>query len=95
MRTTTLERVTLDVDKELLMDGRFLPFPVLSKLVREYEESHSIPGKKLQTRLYNSLYAGRYYDRMVHGVKCVDVFPHPQEEHGKASLEITYRIIGG
>ena len=47
----------------------------------------------MQTRLYNSLYAGRYSDRMVHGVKCVDVFP--QEGLGKASLEITYRIIGG
>lgn len=72
MRHADTERLTLDITNERLLDGRYISFASLAGMVRKYEESHSIPGKKLQVKLYNSLYGGKYPVMEMYGVRFVD-----------------------
>ena len=72
MRHADTERLTLDITEERLRDGRYMSFASLAGMVRKYEESHSVPGKKLQIKLYNSLYGGKYPVMEMYGVRFVD-----------------------
>lgn len=87
MRTAEPVRIEIELGDTPLLDGRYLSFTDLASRVRKYEESHSVPGKKLQTRLYNSLYAGKYPIMEMYGIRFIDVH---SPQRSDASLIIDF-----
>lgn len=68
-----IEKVTVKVSKDELIDNKWLHYQLLSKKLGDMEKTGDLGYKSLRNRLYNSAACGKYNMEMKAGLKCIDI----------------------
>ena len=83
-------KLEIEVKKEDLISGQYIPVSVVSDRLRVMEEEKEMPNKSLRYRFYNTVNSNRYNTKTFAGIKCIDI----KEPMIKlASLELTFKEI--
>lgn len=89
MRTiTNIEKITIKVTNDDLIEGEWIPYTVLSEKVKEIEMLQNMTYKSLRVKLYNSCSLGKYNTATRAGVKCINV--KDTMKSNSASLYLTF-----
>lgn len=84
-----IDNITVKVNKEELINEKWLAFQLLSKKLAKIEEDKSLEYKKLRNKMYNSQACSKYNSETIAGMKCIDV-TNPMK--GTASLTLTFEV---
>lgn len=85
----SIDKVTVKVSKEELINGKWLAFQLLSKKLAKIEEDERMEYKRLRNKMYNSQACSKYNSETVAGMKCIDT-ENPMK--GTASLTLTFEV---
>lgn len=82
-----VDKITIKVSDNELIDGKWLNYQLLSKKLGEIEKSNNMGYKSLRNKLYNSSACSKYNTTEIAGLKCIDV-DNPMK--ATASLELVF-----
>ena len=88
MRTIKdISEVTVSVNKDILLEDKYLSVQVLSEMLKTKEEKENLGYKRLRNKMYNSLGAEKYNTISRYGMTFVDT-ENPMKN--TASLKLTF-----
>jgi hypothetical protein len=79
--------VKLKVKKEELIEGKWLPYQVVSQKLQDYETKNNLAYKSLRAKLYNSRTCNKYNMDEKYGLPCVNI---EEPMKGTASLQLIF-----
>ena len=86
-----IEKVTIEVTKDDLLEGKWLHYQLLSKKLADIEKEKNMNYKSLRNRLYNSYACGKYNIETKAGLKCIDI-ENPMKNNS-ASLVLDFKKV--
>lgn len=86
---TSTENITIKVQRDSLLEGKFLPFTTLSNKLHAIETEKNLGYKQLRNRLYNSKNCNKYNMQEIAGIPCIDV-KNPMKS--VASLSLSFEV---
>lgn len=88
MRTIKdISEVTVSVNKDILLENKYLSVQVLSEILKTKEEKENLGYKRLRNKMYNSLGAEKYNTISRYGMTFVDI-ENPMKN--TASLKLNF-----
>lgn len=84
-----IEKVTVKVSKNELLEGKYIHCKLLSEKLGKIEEKNDLRYKSLRSRFYNSCACNKYNMTEKAGLKLIDV-ENPML--ATASLELTFEV---
>lgn len=91
MRTVKEEiKVKFTVTGEDLIDNRYIPYVLLSDMLKQKEINEKIPNEKLRMNLYNMHKGNKFNEKVIARMVCIDV-KEPMKE-GKSSLVLEFEV---
>jgi len=91
MRTVTnIEKVTVNVTKDELLNDKWLSFQLLSKKLGEIEQQERMVYKQLRNKFYNSRACKKYKMETIAGVVYIDI-DNPMRDNAEASLMLSFK----
>lgn len=91
MRTVTnIEKVTVNVTKDELLNDKWLSFQLLSKKLGEIEQQERMVYKQLRNKFYNSRACKKYNMETIAGVVYIDT-ENPMRDNAEASLMLSFK----
>lgn len=85
-----IDKVTIKVTEDELIEGKWLNFQLLSKKLGDLEKEGNMGYKSLRNKLYNSIACGKYNTKEIAGLKCFDI-DNPMK--ATASLSLTFERV--
>lgn len=74
MRTVKdVETVKVKVEDKNLIEGKYIPYNIVSKKLADVEKENNYGYKSLRNRLYNSYACNKYNVVEKAGIKCIDI----------------------
>lgn len=86
----TIDKVTLQVTDNELIEGKWINYQLLSKKLGDVEKSKGMAYKALRNKLYNSINCNKYNMKEIAGLKCFDI-ENPIK--GTASLVLSFERV--
>lgn len=86
--TDTIE-ISIKVNDDDLLEKKWIPHTVLSKMISDLEKTKQANTVSLKTRFYNSLAGGKYNTKTLAHIKCLDTV-NTMVENKVASLNIKF-----
>lgn len=84
------EKLTIQIDKKDLFEGKWLNLQLLSQKIHEIETREKMNYKALRNRMYNSRYCNKYNIKDIAGITCIDV-TNPMQNM-QASLVLEFEV---
>lgn len=89
MRTVKdVETIKVKVEDKNLIEGKYIPYNIVSKKLADVEKENNYGYKSLRNRLYNSYACNKYNVVEKAGIKCIDI-EEPMKVK-RASLVLTF-----
>lgn len=74
MRTVKdVKTVKVKVEDKNLIEGKYIPYNIVSKKLADVEKENNYGYKSLRNRLYNSYACNKYNVVEKAGIKCIDI----------------------
>lgn len=67
------EKITLKIGKDDILNGKYVPFTVVSAKLGKMEEAQSRVYKSLRNKLYNSRTCKKFNLTTIAGIECFDL----------------------
>lgn len=89
MRTIKdVETITVKIEDKDLIEGKYIPYNIVSKKLADVEKENNYGYKSLRNRLYNSYACNKYNVIEKAGIKCIEI-EEPMKAK-KASLVLSF-----